>query len=225
MTSIKMLALSDIHEELGFLPAVASLGRQADLVLVLGDLTQWGHRAQAEKVLEALRDINDHILAVPGNLDHRDVLELLEKEQISLHGRHVLWGDLGLAGLGGSNPTPFGTPFELDEDDIYRQLLQPLEAIIQCRYRIVVSHAPPKDTVADRVRSGLHVGSSAVRRLVEAHQPDLLLCGHIHEAMGEDHVGTTRVINPGPFGGGGYIWIEVGTDGVSAELRRAGGDP
>lgn len=218
MAILTFCAVSDIHERLEWLRPLAGALAAADWVLLLGDLTQFGRAPQARKVLDAFREINPNVLAVPGNLDHPDVLKLLEDEGVSLHGRYRLLGDVGLAGVGASGPTPFGTPFELPDGELGETLAGPLEAIAVARHRIVVSHAPPKNTAVDRVRLGLHVGSAAVRRLAEAHAPDLLLCGHIHEAAGEDRLGATRVINPGPFGRGGHVRVEAGDDGLSARL-------
>jgi uncharacterized protein len=218
MAKLTFCAVSDIHERLEWLRPLAGVLAAADWLLLLGDLTQFGRAPQARAVLDAFRAVNPRVLAVPGNLDHPDVLKLLEDEEVSLHGRHRLLGDVGLAGVGGSGPTPFGTPFELPDTKLGELLAGPLDAIAGARHRLVVSHAPPKGTAVDRVRLGMHVGSAEVRRLAEAHSPDLLLCGHIHEAAGEDRLGTTRVINPGPFGQGGYVLVEAGDDGLSARL-------
>jgi len=220
MNRLRLLAVSDIHENLTHLPALKPELQAADWVLLLGDLTQFGHRPAATRVLDAFRAENPHIMAVPGNLDHPDVADYLVAEEVSLHRRWRIIGDLGLAGLGASNHTPFGTPFELSEDDIYAGLAAPAKAIADARWRIVISHAPPRDTVADRIRSGDHVGSPSVRRIVEEHQPHLLLCGHIHEARGEDVIGPTRILNPGPFGDGGFIRIDIDEAGVRAALHR-----
>jgi Icc-related predicted phosphoesterase len=44
-------------------------------------------------------------------------------------------------------------------------------------------------------------GSDAVRKAVEKFKPDILLCGHVHEAEGlEEVIGKTRVINVGRKG-------------------------
>jgi len=74
---------------------------------------------------------------------------------------------------------------------------------------IFCPHAPPYGTACDRLRSGEHVGSTAVRALVDREQPDLVLCGHIHEARGEDRVGRTRIVNPGPAAAGHYAVVEI----------------
>ena len=41
------------------------------------------------------------------------------------------------------------------------------------------------------------VGSEAVRRVIERHQPMLSLHGHIHESRGAIKIGRTLCINPG----------------------------
>ncbi|HYM81094.1 MAG TPA: metallophosphoesterase [Candidatus Limnocylindria bacterium] len=70
---------------------------------------------------------------------------------------------------------------------------------------VLVAHSPPRDTVCDMLGSGAHVGSRAIRRFVERHQPRLVLAGHIHEsprvsAAYRDRIGVTTVVNPGQFG-------------------------
>jgi hypothetical protein len=41
------------------------------------------------------------------------------------------------------------------------------------------------------------VGSKAVRRIIERHQPLIGLHGHIHESKGARKVGRTLCVNPG----------------------------
>jgi Icc-related predicted phosphoesterase len=70
---------------------------------------------------------------------------------------------------------------------------------------IFVSHSPPRDTRCDVTGGREHVGSRALRRFIERHQPPLVLSGHIHESprmSGSyvDTIGRTVVVNPGQFG-------------------------
>jgi hypothetical protein len=222
MGPLKIFAASDIHERLGYLDELVETIAAADWVFLLGDLTQFGHAPEARRVLAAFQRLNSQVLALPGNVDHSDVLTFLEEEGVSLHGHHRIIEGVGVAGLGASGPTPFRAPFEISEEEIFSRLDASLRAIAGCGRRLMVSHTPPRGTRVDRVRMGLHAGSVSIRRLVEEHGPDLLLCGHIHEAAGEDLLARTRVLNPGPFGRGGYLWIEVAADGITAECRKAG---
>jgi Icc-related predicted phosphoesterase len=70
---------------------------------------------------------------------------------------------------------------------------------------ILVLHSPPRDTRCDMIGARRHVGSRAIRRFIERHQPPLVLAGHIHESPRvsssyHDTIGRSRVVNPGQFG-------------------------
>jgi Icc-related predicted phosphoesterase len=82
-----------------------------------------------------------------------------------------------------------------------------------------VSHTPPLKTTTDRIGSGVHVGSRAVRAFIEEYQPVFCLCGHIHEARSQDRIGNTLVINPGMIKDGGWIEIIEDNDTVDARLH------
>jgi Icc-related predicted phosphoesterase len=49
------------------------------------------------------------------------------------------------------------------------------------------------------------VGSRAVRKFLEEHQPILSLHGHIHESRGAVRIGRTLAINPGSTYGEGVL--------------------
>ena len=83
---------------------------------------------------------------------------------------------------------------------------------------ILVSHQPPHGTACDLAR-GRHVGSQSLRAAVERHQPDLVFSGHIHEAIGDDTIGPTRVVNPGPWFQGRSLVIEADAEAGSVEFE------
>ena len=70
-----------------------------------------------------------------------------------------------------------------------------------------MSHCPPYDTKCDEIDGGKHVGSTAVRSIIETKKPDLVLCSHIHEAGGRfDEVGKTKILNLGRlYDGRAYV--------------------
>src|SRR5260370_29864326 len=84
-------------------------------------------------------------------------------------------------GLGYSNSTPFNTPGEYSEDELAKRLAK----FSSVNPRILVCHAPPRNTKLDRAGEGQHFGIQAVRDFIEQHQPEDFYCGHIHEAAGQ----------------------------------------
>lgn len=215
---MKIIAFGDIHMEYGALQAVSGLAG-ADMVIVTGDLTNFGNHEAAHQVISAIRDINPNIYAQPGNLDDASVMTYLNELGINLHGRGFLFEDVGVFGVGGSNPTPFNTPTEFSEDEIGRLLEQGHSTVSHARIKIMVPHAPPYDTAADRISNGMHVGSKAVRKFIERVQPDFCLTGHIHEARSLDRIGRTVIVNPGMLGKDGWIELQNESGVWSAFLR------
>lgn len=192
---------------------------EADLLLVGGDLTHFGRKDEASRVVEKLKAYNPNILAVHGNLDHPEVGSLLDAQGISLHGHGRVMSGLGLIGVGGSNPTPFSTPSEYPEDKISRFLEKGMEELSGHKPFILLSHPPPARTKTDRLRSGRHAGSTAVRKFIEQRRPAFCLCGHIHESRAVDFIGSTVIINPGPLPEGGWLEIVADRSGFEYTLQ------
>jgi Icc-related predicted phosphoesterase len=74
----------------------------------------------------------------------------------------------------------------------------------------MVSHTPPVNTELDNA-GGRHVGSEKVREFIERCEPDLMLCGHVHEAKGQERIGKTVIVNPGMLRNG-HALIDLGED-------------
>jgi hypothetical protein len=204
-----LLCLSDIHGEGAGIAGVLATCGSVDAVVLVGDLTHLGRGEDAARVVEPLLASGLRVLAVPGNMDRPEVLEWLEARGLSLHGRGVTIGDVGFLGLGGSNPTPIGTPFEVSERQAGRLLEAAWSAVAGARCRVLVSHAPPRGTQIDLTKMHLHAGSAEVRAFLEGRDVALCLCGHIHEAYGEDRVGTVRCVNVGAFKNGRYALVSI----------------
>src|SRR5213593_3238197 len=203
--------------------AIERLGptlREADYALLIGDLTYFGDPPDAFRVVDAVRQFCPHVLAVTGNLDMPTVIDAFRDAGISLHGEGRRFGSLGIFGCGGSNVTPMDTPTELEEDELRAVLERGYAAVADAPRRVMVCHTPPFATRLDRLMNGRPVGSPAVRAFIERRQPDLAVVGHIHEGRGTERVGETLVLNAGPLRDGGYVVVENGADGLTAELRN-----
>jgi len=214
---MKIVSFGDVHMATRNLGRMAAVLRETDLIIVSGDLTNFGGIDDARKVVEDVRQACPHILALPGNLDRREVTTFLEAEGITLHGNGVVVEGVGIFGCGGSNITPFKTPTELTEEEIYEALHRGYAAVQDRRPLLMVCHTPPYQTKCDRLMGGVAVGSTAARRFIEEVKPDLCISGHIHESAATDQIGPTTIINAGPFKGGGYIVVY--TDGARLDAR------
>lgn len=215
---MRLIAFGDIHMDtrrVADIPGIES----ADYIVITGDITNYGSSLDAEAILNRLLTINSSILGVAGNLDQPDVARYLEDIEISLHGRGIIFNSLGIMGLGGSNYTPFNTPYEFSEQELESFLISGYAQIKDAKNFILVSHTPPMQTNTDRLANGKHVGSKAVREFIEKKQPLLCLTGHIHESGGQDHIGRTLVLNPGMIKDGGYVEVRFENDELSAELH------
>lgn len=227
---MEIIAFSDVHMATVQLSSFTALST-ADLVLVNGDLTNFGGREEASQVLQQIIQLNPRVLAQFGNLDRPEVNDYLEEKGVNLHGQMRLVDHrVCLVGLGGSNYTPFRTPSEFSEKELeeiatkaFKQaqtecakLLKQLGKKIPI---IFLSHVPPIGTLVDTLPSGKHVGSSAVRSIIEHYQPDLCLCGHIHEAKGMDRLNNTPIYNTGMFAQGGWVKISIKNCQIDANLQ------
>ena len=216
----RWVAVGDVHDDIHALAAIPELPGVDGLILT-GDLTNVGGTREAARVLDAARKRVPVVAAQIGNMDKAEVADLLSREGINIHAAaRSLAPGLAAIGIGGSTPTPFGTPSEFSEAS-YSAWLESCwpEAKRLAEQVVLVSHNPPKNTRCDIVGAGMHVGSEAVRAFIEQRQPSLCLCGHIHEARATDAIGATRVINPGSLSAGGYIVLTYAQGRLTADLR------
>lgn len=223
---MKIIAVGDIHMAPGYLDKIPGV-READLLILNGDLTNYGGKSEVRDVLNHCLTLNRNTLAHFGNLDKPEVNSYLEDLGMNLHGQaRLIDNTVCVVGVGGSNVTPFLTPSEFSEEAIRataeEAILQGLDFIHLAEPLhkkeiplLFVSHAPPFETKVDIIRSGKHVGSTAIRRVIEKYQPALTVVGHIHEAKGVDKIGNCPIVNPGMLRDGGWVLIEV----INSQLK------
>jgi uncharacterized protein len=143
-------------------------------------------------------------------------LDLAEAEG----GQADLGEGITMISCGYSNRTPWDTPRELDDDELERRIEKLAVQVGRPERAIFNLHVPPARTAIDKapaldeslkpvVRGGAlvmtSVGSEAVRRVLERHQPMLALHGHIHESRGAVRLGSTLSLNPGSQYGDGVL--------------------
>jgi hypothetical protein len=148
---------------------------------------------------------NDDAFYVDELLADSGAIELLEGRVVDLDGVEMLT-------TGWSNETPWHTERECTEEDLRTRIVAMIEQVERPETAVFNIHVPPHATTLDQcpkldeelrpVSSGgnpvmTSAGSTAVRELIEAHQPLLGLHGHIHEGRGIARIARTVCVNPG----------------------------
>ncbi|HTU15765.1 MAG TPA: hypothetical protein VMF31_11250 [Solirubrobacterales bacterium] len=163
---------------------------------------------------ERLKDSDASCFVMPGNDDPPGVEEAIVAASgvEACDGLVVEFNGYSMVSLGYSNPTPFDSPRELSEDEIIRRVDEMVTRVPDLSRCIFNLHVPPYDSQLDTapeldedknvVMAGsepktVPVGSTAVRDVIERHQPMLALHGHVHESAGAVRIGRTLCINPG----------------------------
>lgn len=197
--------LSDVHSSNRTIAWANRLAREhkADAFIILGDIVNFSPADWAEEFLSSL-DLPAY--AVPGNCDPPAVVSYIEKAATSLHQRKEEVAGMTFIGLGGSNPTIFDTPFELEEEDIADKL-----GPLMDEGAVMVLHCPAYG-ILDRVSGGKSVGSTAILDLVKRYRPRVVLSGHIHEDRGVIKQDGTLFMNPGAAKDGFSALLDIGDD-------------
>lgn len=164
----------------------------------------------AEKKLEGT---DMRVFVSPGNDDMFEVDDLIrasnrlilaEGQVIPLDERHELISS------GWSNVTPWKTHREESEDQLKVRYEAMTSRLRDPRNAVFNIHVPPHKSNLDEApeldenlrpkmagQALKPVGSTALRKAIETHQPLLGLHGHIHEGRGASRIGQTLCINPG----------------------------
>ncbi|NOX90733.1 MAG: hypothetical protein GXO77_17165 [Calditrichaeota bacterium] len=216
---MKLIALTDLHDHSQNIDKIGKDLSEADWVIVAGDITTFGNAGDARQIIDKIFNYNRKILAVPGNCDPDSVALYLTKIGVNLDNRVRSNDEYYFMGIGGSLPAPGRTPNEYNEN-LLQLWLQKFKTQLPDGAKIIlISHQPPYGTINDRVLGGEQVGSKTLRKFIEELQPLICFTGHIHEGVGIDRIGRTKIINPGPFRQGGYVYAEINGENVRLELR------
>jgi Icc-related predicted phosphoesterase len=214
---IRIAATGDVHfgeDSAGTLrPCLERIDRDADVLLVAGDLTKYGDPAQAQVLANELRDLPVPVVTVLGNHDyHRDlqddVRQVLEGAGITvLEGEHVRLSvggaDVGIAGgkgfgggFTGSSGTEFGEPqtkaFIRHSRTLAENLERALAEIQRVDLKIALTHySPIRETLqGESPEIFPFLGSFLLAEAIDRTGVDLALHGHAHN-------GSEKGVTPG----------------------------
>jgi len=193
---LKILAVADIHgAQYRLNLVIKNIERYSpDLVVVCGDITQFG---PGELAKNFLNQIPIDTLAVTGNIDSVDVEKAIDDSKATkIEMKKVLRKGFSFVGVSGVYPDHFKI---VDEKKMIDEKT------------ILVTHVPPYNS-KDKVFIGMHGGSRELRELVDKNHPLLVLCGHIHEDPGFTKIGDTIVVNCSMGKRGEGALIEINND-------------
>jgi len=165
---------------------------------------------------ERLKNTGIDLYVTGGNDDFFEVSDILRSSNavVDPEGRVVSIGGHEMISSGYSNMTPWKCPRDIPDEELQKKLEEMASQLKDTKTAIFNLHTPPYDTPIDlapeldetlrpKMSAGeggmkmIHVGSMAVRKIIDKYQPLLGLHGHIHESRGAIKVGRTVCVNPG----------------------------
>ena len=193
---MKILAAADIHGDISAVRKLAEKAKKENvsLVILCGDI---GVEDKGEIIIKEFVKKNKKVLMIPGNWDSFATTDFLADffGVRNIHGYAVRYEDIGFFGCGGANVGPLT---QLTEREIFDTLKKGFDKISYLKNKIMVTHMHPAQSKAEF--SGFE-GSKSIKKAIDEFQPNILLCGHIHEAEGiEEKIGKTKVIQVGKEG-------------------------
>lgn len=181
--------------------------------LMIDEIHRWTEMAEKH-----LAPLNIPLYWIGGN---DDKAEALAHAMSTPHVRYVdeqvvrFDEDHELLGFGWTNPSPWKTPRELEEDALQKRLQPLLSKVQDPEHAIYLMHAPPYETGLDiapkldatkdpptPITQGgqqvlIPVGSTSFREAILETQPVLGLHGHIHETKNAAKLKRTVCVDPG----------------------------
>ncbi|MFC4372966.1 metallophosphoesterase [Nocardia halotolerans] len=206
---MRVAAVGDVHlgaDSRGRLrPALLDLPAHADALLLAGDLTRLGTRAEAEAVAAEFGDLAVPVVAVLGNHDyHSDLAEEMTALLVA-HGITVLEGEatvltigdrtLGIAGtkgfgggFAGKCASAFGEPQMREFADHTVELADGLHAALsELRTDVTIAlthYSPISDTLhGEPPEIYPFLGSYLLGEAIDACEVDLAVHGHAHAGI------------------------------------------
>ena len=161
---------------------------KADILVLAGDITNY---TRPKKFLSRLNALPVPVLAIRGNSDLKRVDHLFQtlSNCIPIHADCTMVRSIPFVGISGTLPIPFRSRICLNE----QACLKKIEPLVN-PHTVIVTHTPPHG-YQDRVMGRFHAGSKGLLKLMQKCQPQIIICGHIHEDSGISTAGKTHVIN------------------------------
>ncbi len=188
---MRFLVVSDLHAEDEALETLERMieKNNPDLILILGD-SALDSISYAERMLEITNP--GKTLLINGNNEMPELQDFFIQKGVSIDGKMRKIGGFTFIGFGSSPHGPFHTVNEKSESEIEDGLEKLFQKTLENEKTIMATHAPPYGVLDEE--KGLHIGSKAIKKIIEERQPLINFCGHVHGREGVEKMGRTLVV-------------------------------
>jgi Icc-related predicted phosphoesterase len=197
---LRALILSDIHNQKITLENILAKTKETIkkpfIVLIAGDITNFGSIENMLSLLELVSNYSSHIYFVFGNCDPIYDMDKLQTSSFHVESNPQCLEGVTFVGFGSAHPK------------INKKVLKKLKR--NTEKVCLLTHVPPYGTSADLASLNKHVGSREIKKVLETN-PNIFLAvsGHIHESPTISFLGDCCIINPGPVTRGNFAIIEI----------------
>ena len=219
---IKVAAAGDVHAggagDERFHAVFADAAREADLILLAGDLTLHGDPREVQALTDAAGAVEVPVVAVLGNHDWHGNrcdeltavladagIQVLDKASAVFEVGETSVGVAGVKGFVGGFPDSalpdFGEPslrrVYAETSEEVAGLDRALGEIESCDVRIALMHYAPTSATLEGEPPGIlaFLGSDRLAVPIAQHRPDIVLHGHGHMGTFEGAIGDVPVYN------------------------------
>ena len=155
------------------------------------------------------------ILVVPGNMDAPEsrFFSLLFEYEMKLNNIRLIHENI--ISYKGFFFSGFGGEIAENQSEGHFVLQYPYPSVHFCLRKllylkgkkILILHTPPQSKLD--FEKGHHKGCPYINELIEWIHPEFVFCGHAHHAKGEEWLGKSLVVNPGPLKEGCFAILDT----------------
>jgi len=205
---MRIYTVADIHGKQENIEIISFVLKKfkPDLIVIAGDITSYFRWRSALIQLDLLGQPAQYgivdpisrgaesilpILCIRGNSDLKKTESKISKTRnlTLLNTSPNYIKGIPFIGTNGTIPLPFASRICPGENQLFKTLLPHMD-----KNTILVTHPPPRG-ICDKVGGRFSAGSRNLRDFIKITQPQMVLCGHIHEQAGTGFIKNTLVVN------------------------------
>jgi uncharacterized protein len=198
---MKLLIFTDTHGDMRALKTLIKKSRDVDAVICAGDMSIF--ERNLKDIIIQFRKFKKPVFVIPGNHEGNESLsEVCSDEEtiFNVHKAAIGMDNLLVVGHGGGGFVENSPEFRSISEMLGKQI-QKHRKEYKSAISVLLTHQPPYNTKLDTIYEGMKTGNKDYRKFIRRFNPNLVVCGHIHETFGKkETLKNTLMMNPGPEG-------------------------